>query len=102
MTGLFITLEGPEGAGKSTNREYLAELCGAVSSGAGDGSAGVSTGASSGFTAGAGAGGCGAGDAGKHPRAAQDSGVSMRLSRCPAHAQCVQPPAGRDAATIPA
>ena len=23
MTGLFITLEGPEGAGKSTNREYL-------------------------------------------------------------------------------
>lgn len=24
MTGLFITLEGPEGAGKSTNREYLA------------------------------------------------------------------------------
>ncbi|RIA31439.1 thymidylate kinase [Ectopseudomonas oleovorans] len=25
MTGLFITLEGPEGAGKSTNREYLAK-----------------------------------------------------------------------------
>ncbi len=25
MTGLLITLEGPEGAGKSTNREYLAE-----------------------------------------------------------------------------
>ena len=24
MIGLFITLEGPEGAGKSTNREYLA------------------------------------------------------------------------------
>ena len=24
MTGLFITLEGPEGAGKTTNREYLA------------------------------------------------------------------------------
>ncbi|MBS7326854.1 MAG: dTMP kinase [Thiopseudomonas sp.] len=25
MRGLFITLEGPEGGGKSTNREYLAE-----------------------------------------------------------------------------
>lgn len=25
MTGLFLTLEGPEGAGKTTNREYLAE-----------------------------------------------------------------------------
>ncbi|WP_217476856.1 dTMP kinase [Stutzerimonas stutzeri] len=25
MTGLFISLEGPEGAGKSTNRDYLAQ-----------------------------------------------------------------------------
>ena len=25
MRGLFITLEGPEGAGKTTNRAYLAE-----------------------------------------------------------------------------
>ncbi len=25
MNGLFVTLEGPEGAGKSTNREYLAQ-----------------------------------------------------------------------------
>ncbi|AMO75423.1 dTMP kinase [Pseudomonas citronellolis] len=25
MSGLFVTLEGPEGAGKTTNREYLAE-----------------------------------------------------------------------------
>jgi dTMP kinase len=25
VTGLFITLEGPEGAGKSTNRDYLAD-----------------------------------------------------------------------------
>jgi len=25
VTGLFITLEGPEGAGKSTNRDYLAQ-----------------------------------------------------------------------------
>jgi len=24
VSGLFITLEGPEGAGKSTNRDYLA------------------------------------------------------------------------------
>jgi len=25
VSGLFVTLEGPEGAGKTTNREYLAE-----------------------------------------------------------------------------
>src|SRR5690606_6353876 len=25
VTGLFITLEGPEGAGKSTNRDFLAD-----------------------------------------------------------------------------
>ncbi|WP_462378990.1 dTMP kinase [Pseudomonas sp. Marseille-QA0892] len=30
MSGLFITLEGPEGAGKSTNREYLAAQLRAV------------------------------------------------------------------------
>lgn len=30
MSGLFITLEGPEGAGKSTNREYLAAKLRAV------------------------------------------------------------------------
>ena len=28
MSGLFITLEGPEGAGKSTNRDYLASCLG--------------------------------------------------------------------------
>lgn len=28
MSGLFITLEGPEGAGKSTNRDYLAARLG--------------------------------------------------------------------------
>ncbi len=28
MSGLFITLEGPEGAGKSTNRDYLATRLG--------------------------------------------------------------------------
>lgn len=28
MSGLFITLEGPEGAGKSTNRDYLASRLG--------------------------------------------------------------------------
>ena len=28
MSGLFITLEGPEGAGKSTNRDYLAACLG--------------------------------------------------------------------------
>ena len=30
MSGLFITLEGPEGAGKSTNRDYLAARLGAA------------------------------------------------------------------------
>ncbi len=47
-----------------------------------------------------GEGGRGAGDARKHPCAAENRGVSVRVSRCPAHAQCVQPQAGSDTAAV--